>query len=196
MTYFCLSEKIERTTHFHSVRLNLEELKEYLSYLQVERQTRMNNNRLSSHAGLLSVLYVVCETFCYLSIFSFVSVRCKEESGCMWEILLSSWGWKGPMFLALTLSKSNWRSLWKKSWYGKAVVLFYSSVYIFLGFEFGLCMSKALPEDLKTKLSRDDDWVSSPQEGLSRASADRIAWRHKNMKRCITLSWLSSRKCC
>ncbi|KAL2904828.1 Inorganic pyrophosphatase TTM2 [Bienertia sinuspersici] len=40
----------------------------------------------------------------------------------------------------------------------------------------------ALPEDLKTKLSLDDDFVSSPQDALSRASADRIAWRHTNLK--------------
>ena len=32
---------------------------------------------------------------------------------------------------------------------------------------------QALPEDLKTKLSIDDDMVSSPKEALSRASADR-----------------------
>ncbi|KMT08358.1 hypothetical protein BVRB_6g140410 isoform A [Beta vulgaris subsp. vulgaris] len=51
----------------------------------------------------------------------------------------------------------------------------------------------ALPEDLKTKLSRDDDWVSSPQEGLSRASADRIAWRHKNMKSGMSRSYSNQR---
>lgn len=32
---------------------------------------------------------------------------------------------------------------------------------------------QALPDDLKTKLSLDDDLVSSPKEALSRASADR-----------------------
>lgn len=32
---------------------------------------------------------------------------------------------------------------------------------------------QALPDDLKTKLSIDDDLVSSPKEALSRASADR-----------------------
>lgn len=32
---------------------------------------------------------------------------------------------------------------------------------------------QALPDDLKTKLSIDDDLVSSPREALSRASADR-----------------------
>ena len=32
---------------------------------------------------------------------------------------------------------------------------------------------QALPDDLKTKLSIDDDMASSPKEALSRASADR-----------------------
>lgn len=32
---------------------------------------------------------------------------------------------------------------------------------------------QALPDDLKSKLSIDDDVVSSPKEALSRASADR-----------------------
>ncbi|XP_031480225.1 inorganic pyrophosphatase TTM2-like isoform X2 [Nymphaea colorata] len=39
----------------------------------------------------------------------------------------------------------------------------------------------ALPDDLKTKLSIDDDVASSPREALSRASADRVAMR-KNLK--------------
>ncbi|KNA10131.1 hypothetical protein SOVF_147260 [Spinacia oleracea] len=51
----------------------------------------------------------------------------------------------------------------------------------------------ALPEDLKTKLSLDDDWVSSPQEALSRASADRIAWRHKNLKSGMSRSYSNQR---
>ncbi|GAB2280140.1 Inorganic pyrophosphatase ttm2 [Dionaea muscipula] len=46
----------------------------------------------------------------------------------------------------------------------------------------------ALPEDLKTKLSLDEDVVSSPKELLSRASADRVAWRNKNLKSGITMS--------
>lgn len=33
--------------------------------------------------------------------------------------------------------------------------------------------TQALPDDLKTKLSIDDDLASSPKEALSRASADR-----------------------
>lgn len=40
----------------------------------------------------------------------------------------------------------------------------------------------ALPDDLKTKLSIDDELVSSPKEALSRASADRVAMRNKNLK--------------
>ncbi|XP_043717301.1 inorganic pyrophosphatase TTM2-like [Telopea speciosissima] len=40
----------------------------------------------------------------------------------------------------------------------------------------------ALPDDLKTKLSIDDDLVSSPKEALSRASADRVAIRNKHLK--------------
>ncbi|KAM3328231.1 inorganic pyrophosphatase TTM2 isoform X1 [Capsicum galapagoense] len=40
----------------------------------------------------------------------------------------------------------------------------------------------ALPDDLKTKLSLDEDLVSSPKEALSRASADRVAWRNKNSR--------------
>ncbi|KAM5571035.1 inorganic pyrophosphatase TTM1 [Rosa sericea] len=46
----------------------------------------------------------------------------------------------------------------------------------------------ALPDDLKTKLSIDDDSVSSPKEALSRASADR---RSKYLNRDKTLSKLT-----
>ncbi|KAG0452160.1 hypothetical protein HPP92_025840 [Vanilla planifolia] len=42
----------------------------------------------------------------------------------------------------------------------------------------------ALPDDLKTKLSIDEDLVSSPKDMLSRASADRIAMRNQRLKRC------------
>lgn len=42
---------------------------------------------------------------------------------------------------------------------------------------------QALPDDLKTKLSIDDDLASSPKEALSRASADRVAMRNKLLKR-------------
>ncbi|KAK9276882.1 hypothetical protein L1049_006419 [Liquidambar formosana] len=41
----------------------------------------------------------------------------------------------------------------------------------------------ALPDDLKTKLSIDEDLVSSPKEALSRASADRVFLRNKHLKR-------------
>lgn len=44
----------------------------------------------------------------------------------------------------------------------------------------GLTDMQALPEDLKTKLSIDDELVSSPKEAFSRVSADR---RNKLMKR-------------
>ncbi|XP_028805240.1 inorganic pyrophosphatase TTM2-like [Neltuma alba] len=40
----------------------------------------------------------------------------------------------------------------------------------------------ALPDDLKTKLSLDEDLVSSPKEALSRASADRVAMRSKHIR--------------
>lgn len=42
---------------------------------------------------------------------------------------------------------------------------------------------QALPDDLKTKLSIDEDLASSPKEALSKASADRVAWRNKNFRR-------------
>ncbi|KAG6413760.1 hypothetical protein SASPL_126474 [Salvia splendens] len=48
----------------------------------------------------------------------------------------------------------------------------------------------ALPDDLKTKLSIDDDLVSSPKEALSRASADR---RMKFMNRGISQSYTTNR---
>ncbi|EEF50685.1 uridine cytidine kinase I, putative [Ricinus communis] len=48
----------------------------------------------------------------------------------------------------------------------------------------------ALPDDLKTKLSIDDDLVSSPKEALSRASADR---RNKYLSRSISLSSANQR---
>lgn len=48
----------------------------------------------------------------------------------------------------------------------------------------------ALPDDLKTKLSIDDDFVSSPKEALSRASADR---RSKYLNRGISHSFSNQR---
>ncbi|MBA0573464.1 hypothetical protein Golob_000736 [Gossypium lobatum] len=40
----------------------------------------------------------------------------------------------------------------------------------------------ALPEDLKTKLSLDEDLVSSPKDALLRASVDRVALRNRHLK--------------
>ncbi|GAB2297106.1 Inorganic pyrophosphatase ttm2 [Dionaea muscipula] len=50
-----------------------------------------------------------------------------------------------------------------------------------------------LPEDLKTKLSLDEDMVSSPRDLLSRASADRVAWRNKNLKSGMSRSYSNRR---
>ncbi|KAF3332776.1 uridine-cytidine kinase C-like protein [Carex littledalei] len=47
----------------------------------------------------------------------------------------------------------------------------------------------ALPDDLKTKLSIDDDESTSPREALSRASADRVALRNKHLKSGISHSY-------
>ncbi|KAF2321404.1 hypothetical protein GH714_040994 [Hevea brasiliensis] len=49
----------------------------------------------------------------------------------------------------------------------------------------------ALPDDLKTKLSLDEDLVSSPKEALLRASADRVAMRNKNLKSGMSHSYSS-----
>ncbi|KAF3971391.1 hypothetical protein CMV_004998 [Castanea mollissima] len=51
----------------------------------------------------------------------------------------------------------------------------------------------ALPEDLKTKLSLDEDLVSSPKEALSRASADRVAMRNKHLKSGMSHSYTTQR---
>ncbi|KAJ4973201.1 hypothetical protein NE237_006375 [Protea cynaroides] len=51
----------------------------------------------------------------------------------------------------------------------------------------------ALPDDLKTKLSIDDDLVSSPKEALSRASADRVAMRNKNLRSGMSHSYSTQR---
>ncbi|KAM1259947.1 hypothetical protein ACFX2I_039244 [Malus domestica] len=48
----------------------------------------------------------------------------------------------------------------------------------------------ALPDDLKSKLSIDDDFISSPKEALSRASADR---RNKYLNRGISQSYSNQR---
>jgi hypothetical protein len=53
----------------------------------------------------------------------------------------------------------------------------------------------ALPDDLKNKLSLDEDLVSSssPKEALLRASADRVAMRNKNLKRGMSHSYSTQR---
>ncbi|KAF3430984.1 hypothetical protein FNV43_RR25714 [Rhamnella rubrinervis] len=51
----------------------------------------------------------------------------------------------------------------------------------------------ALPDDLKTKLSLDEDLVSSPKEALSRASADRVAMRNKYLKSGMSQSYTTQR---
>lgn len=51
----------------------------------------------------------------------------------------------------------------------------------------------ALPDDLKTKLSIDEDAASSPKEALSRASAERAASRMKNLRGGLSHSYSSSR---
>ncbi|KAF7827912.1 uridine-cytidine kinase C [Senna tora] len=52
----------------------------------------------------------------------------------------------------------------------------------------------ALPDDLKTKLSLDEDLVSSPKEALSRASADRVAMRNKHMRSGMSQSYTNQRE--
>lgn len=58
--------------------------------------------------------------------------------------------------------------------------------YIFVLQITDLVKLQTLPDDLKTKLSIDDDSVSSPKEALSRASADR---RMKYLNRYILISF-------
>ncbi|KAL0296799.1 UNVERIFIED_CONTAM: Inorganic pyrophosphatase TTM2 [Sesamum radiatum] len=53
-------------------------------------------------------------------------------------------------------------------------------------------MFEALPDDLKTKLSIDEDSVSSPKEALSRASAERAA-RIKNLRSGMSHSYSTNR---
>ncbi|XP_022149096.1 uridine-cytidine kinase C isoform X2 [Momordica charantia] len=52
----------------------------------------------------------------------------------------------------------------------------------------------ALPDDLRTKLSLDEDLVSSPKEALSRASADRVTLRNRNLKSGISQSYTTQRE--
>ncbi|XP_044492118.1 inorganic pyrophosphatase TTM2-like isoform X2 [Mangifera indica] len=51
----------------------------------------------------------------------------------------------------------------------------------------------ALPEDLKSKLSLDEDHVSTPKEALSRASADQIAMRNMNLQSGMSQSYSTQR---
>ncbi|XP_010261764.1 PREDICTED: uridine-cytidine kinase C-like isoform X2 [Nelumbo nucifera] len=51
----------------------------------------------------------------------------------------------------------------------------------------------ALPDDLKTKLSIDDDLASSPKEALSRASADKVSMRIKHLKSGLSHSYTTHR---
>lgn len=51
----------------------------------------------------------------------------------------------------------------------------------------------ALPDDLKTRLSLDEDLVSSPKEALSRASAGRVAMRNKHLRSGISQSYTNQR---
>lgn len=51
----------------------------------------------------------------------------------------------------------------------------------------------AVPDDLKTKLSIDEDLVSSPKEALSRSSADRLTIRNKNIKSGMSHSYSTQR---
>ncbi|KAK4373279.1 hypothetical protein RND71_008663 [Anisodus tanguticus] len=51
----------------------------------------------------------------------------------------------------------------------------------------------ALPDDLKTKLSLDEDIVASPKEALSRASAERVSWRNKNIRSGFSHSYSTNR---
>ncbi|KAL1556607.1 Inorganic pyrophosphatase ttm2, variant 2 [Salvia divinorum] len=51
----------------------------------------------------------------------------------------------------------------------------------------------ALPDDLKTKLSLDEDCASSPKETLSRASAERAAARTKHLRSGLSHSYTSNR---
>uniref|UniRef100_A0A5B7ANT9 Putative uridine-cytidine kinase C isoform X1 n=1 Tax=Davidia involucrata TaxID=16924 RepID=A0A5B7ANT9_DAVIN len=51
----------------------------------------------------------------------------------------------------------------------------------------------ALPDDLKIKLSIDEDLVSSPKEALSRVSAERVAMRNKHLKSGMSHSYSTHR---
>ena len=73
-----------------------------------------------------------------------------------------------------------------KSWYE----VFVSSDLLVFNSLSSSCHLQALPDDLKSKLSLDEDLVSSPKEALSRASADRVSLRNRNLKRLECSSFL------
>ncbi|PHT81747.1 hypothetical protein T459_14762 [Capsicum annuum] len=51
----------------------------------------------------------------------------------------------------------------------------------------------ALPDDLKTKLSLDEDIVASPKEAFSRASGERASWRNKKIRSGFSHSYSTNR---
>lgn len=59
----------------------------------------------------------------------------------------------------------------------------YTLIYMYSILCHDQIIPQALPDDLRTKLSLDEDLVSSPKEALSRASADRVTLRNRNLKR-------------
>lgn len=59
----------------------------------------------------------------------------------------------------------------------------YTLIYLYSILCHDRIILQALPDDLKSKLSLDEDLVSSPKEALSRASADRVSLRNRNLKR-------------
>lgn len=79
------------------------------------------------------------------------------------------------ILLTHILNKFNGRSLLMMLWYESLGLIVLFDVLGPYGFDL-----QALPDDLRTKLSIDDDLVSSPREALSRASAD---CRMKYLKR-------------
>lgn len=75
-----------------------------------------------------------------------------------------------------------------KLWYASFHRFF--SLRALMAFYHLLDILQALPDDLKTKLSLDEDLVSSPKEALSRASAERVAWRNKNLRRYLSIHFI------
>ena len=71
--------------------------------------------------------------------------------------------------------------------------LFALLLVVLLSHWLSLTDMQALPDDLKTKLSIDDELVSSPKEAFSRVSADK---RNKLMKRFLKIILVSILNCC